>query len=196
MDQLIFVTNNQHKLQEVKEIMTSYPIISLHEAGLNMEIPENELTIEENALSKAKLIHRMTARACFADDTGLEVEALNGGPGVHSARYAGEPPDAEKNIDKLLHELRDISSRKARFKTVIALILNDKEHIFEGIVEGKIAQGRRGENGFGYDPVFIPSGYTISFAEMSPAEKNKISHRARALEKMKEFLLPSGRSDF
>lgn len=192
----IFATNNQHKLQEVKAILKDIEITTMEEAGISVDIPENEDTIEGNALAKANYIFNLTGRDCFADDTGLEVEDLNGAPGVFSARYAGVPSDANKNIDKLLLELKAKTSRKARFRTVIALILQGKEHIFEGIVEGKIALQRFGQGGFGYDPVFIPDGYEISFAEMLAEKKNKISHRARALEKMNEFLNSSGRSNF
>jgi XTP/dITP diphosphohydrolase len=194
---LIFATHNLHKLQEVKMILKDYcRIVSLPEAGIYADIPENEETIEGNALAKACFAYRLTGSNCFADDTGLEVDALGGAPGVFSARYAGVPPDASKNIEKLLNELKDKNTRKARFITVIALILQGREHIFEGIVEGEIAFQQRGKAGFGYDPVFVPSGYDISFAEMNSGEKNRISHRAKALEKMKEFLVSSGRSNF
>jgi XTP/dITP diphosphohydrolase len=195
--QLIFATHNLHKLQEGKMMLNDCcRIVSLSEAGIYTDIPENEETIAGNALAKACFIFHLTKRSCFADDTGLEVDALGGAPGVFSARYAGVPPDAMKNTEKLLNELKDKNTRKARFITVIALILQGKEHIFEGIVEGEIALQQRGEAGFGYDPVFVPTGYDISFAEMSAGEKNRISHRAKALEKMKEFLVSSGRSNF
>ncbi|MGI8892727.1 MAG: non-canonical purine NTP diphosphatase [Bacteroidia bacterium] len=195
--ELIFATNNQHKLQEVRFILKdACRLISLQEAGIDADIPENEDTIEGNALAKARFIYKITGKDCFADDTGLEVIALNGAPGVYSARYAGEPSNAERNINKLLYELEGKEDRKAQFKTVIALILQGKEQIFEGIVEGIIALQCRGESGFGYDPVFIPDEYHKSFAEMNAAEKNRISHRARALEKMKEFLYSPCRSNF
>jgi len=187
--ELILATNNPHKLKEVQFIISDkVKILPLSAAGLYVDIPENEETIEGNALAKARFVFRLTQRNCFADDTGLEVDALDGAPGVYSARYAGNPSNAEKNIGKLLSELRNKSNRTARFKTIIALILQGKEHIFEGIVEGEIAHEPRGEGGFGYDPVFIPDGYGISFAEMTPEQKNRISHRARAIEKMKQFL--------
>jgi len=152
------------------------------------DIPENEATLEGNALLKARFIHNATGMNVFADDTGLETEALNGDPGVHSARFAGENKDSEANIDKLLALLEKKTSRKARFRTVIALILDGKEHLFEGIVEGEIITERRGKMGFGYDPVFLPEGRKLTFAEMDLDEKNKISHRARAFAGLKAFL--------
>ena len=195
--ELIFATNNEHKLQEAKNILIGLgKIKSLEEAGIKVDIPENEDTLRGNALAKARYIYDLYKIECFADDTGLEVSALNGAPGVYSARYAGQPSDAKKNIRKLLKEMEHKYVRKAQFKTVIALILKGKEHIFEGTVEGDISYHRRGESGFGYDPVFIPEGYPISFAEMSAEEKNRISHRARALMKMKEFLTSSSRNNF
>lgn len=187
--ELIFASNNSHKLKEVQFIINAkIKILPLSAAGIYTDIPENEETIAGNALAKAQFVNRLSQRNCFADDTGLEVDALNGAPGVHSARYAGEPANAQKNIEKLLREMRNRSNRKASFKTVLALILQGKEHIFEGIVEGEIAQEQKGNGGFGYDPVFIPDGYKITFAEMAPTIKNRISHRARAIEKMKQFL--------
>ena len=195
--ELLFATNNNHKLMEAKSIIGNhFRVISLNEAGINIDIPEKENTIKGNALSKARFIYELTGKNCFADDTGLEVKALDRAPGVYSARYAGEMADAEANIEKLLTNLKGQSNREARFKTVIALIISGEEHIFEGTVEGFISETKRGNGGFGYDPVFIPEGYQQSFAEMKSSEKNSISHRARALQKMKEFLIAKTRSNF
>jgi XTP/dITP diphosphohydrolase len=160
----------------------------LSQAGIHEEIPETAQTIEENAVLKARYIFNHYNFDCFADDTGLEVEALNNAPGVYSARYAGEQKSSEDNINKLLAELNGKTNRNARFKTVIALILNGKEYLFEGIINGRIANEKRGEKGFGYDPVFIPNGYEKTFAEMSTSEKNNISHRAIAVQKLAKFL--------
>lgn len=186
---LIFATNNLHKLREVQEVVPQeYDIISLKSIHLDGNIQETESTLEGNALLKARTIHGQTGKNVFADDTGLEVTALNMEPGVYSARYAGEEGNSEKNMDKLLLNLAGSNDRSARFRTVIALIIDDVEHLFEGIVNGRIANERSGSEGFGYDPIFIPDGYEITFAEMSSEDKNAISHRGRAVRAMAEFL--------
>lgn len=187
--ELVFATNNPHKLSEVQHLLgNSFHLLSLKDINFNDEIPEDYDTLEENALQKAQHIYTITKQNCFADDTGLEVEALNGRPGVYSARYAGESKDPKANIQKLLFELKDLENRKARFRTVIALIIDGKEHFFEGIVDGRIIEIERGVDGFGYDPVFLPDGYSSTFAEMNLSQKNKISHRARAMESLVNFL--------
>ncbi|MDQ3193236.1 MAG: non-canonical purine NTP diphosphatase [Bacteroidota bacterium] len=187
--QLVFATNNKNKIKEVAAILNQdIKIISLEEINCNEEIPETSPTIEGNALQKARYIYKNYGFNCFADDTGLEVEALNGRPGVYSARYAGETKDSQDNMNKLLQELKDITNRNARFKTVVALVLDGKEYTFEGIVNGEIAENKEGETGFGYDPIFKPKGYSITFAQMDAKEKNKISHRAIAINKMVKFL--------
>ncbi|MHB1277473.1 MAG: non-canonical purine NTP diphosphatase [Bacteroidia bacterium] len=189
MMELVFATNNKNKLREAEAILPeNILLLNLNDAGCEEDIPETEPTLAGNALLKARHVVKNSTFSCFADDTGLEVEALNGAPGVYSARYAGEEGNADKNMDKLLEALKGNSNRKARFVTVIALILEGKEYLFEGSVEGQISEERCGEGGFGYDPIFIPEGYTNSFAEMSPSEKNAISHRKRALAKMCAFL--------
>lgn len=187
---LVFATNNAHKLQEVSAILgDNVELLSLKEIGCEADIPETADTLEGNALMKAHYIYDKYHVDCFADDTGLEVEALNGAPGVYSARYAGgDGHDSEANMNKLLVELKDKENRKARFRTVIALIIDGKEHLFEGVVNGEIIEERRGGSGFGYDPVFIPEGHTETFAELGNEVKNKISHRARAVEKLCQFL--------
>ncbi|MFW5644461.1 MAG: RdgB/HAM1 family non-canonical purine NTP pyrophosphatase [Bacteroidota bacterium] len=193
---LIFATNNIHKLTEIRSLVNdSITILSLKDAGINTEIPEDYETLEENARQKAGFIYDITETNCFADDTGLEVSALNGEPGVYSARYSriGDLrfPDmevTEANIHKLLLKLSNISNRKARFRTVISLILDKQEFKFEGIVEGTILKTPRGKDGFGYDPVFQPEGSDRSFAEMSLLEKNRLSHRGKAVEKLVDFL--------
>lgn len=186
---LVFATNNAHKLEEVSAMLgTSVSLMSLNDIGCHTDIPETGTTLEENALIKARYIHEHYGMDCFADDTGLEVEALDGAPGVYSARYAGEGHNSEENIRKLLHELEGKDNRKARFRTVFALIINGKEHLFEGIVKGEIIATKRGTSGFGYDPVFVPEGFTQTFAEMSDAQKNKISHRAIGVNKLCKFL--------
>jgi XTP/dITP diphosphohydrolase len=188
--QIIFASNNDHKIKEIRSITGSnFTVLSLRDINISEEIPEEEPDLEGNALSKARYIHNITGMNVFADDTGLEVEALNGLPGVKSARFAGENKDFSANIDKLLSMLGSNNNRKAQFRTVIALIYNNKEYLFEGKVEGIITNERRGTGGFGYDPVFIPDGKSKTFAEMELAEKNSISHRARALEKLSSFLL-------
>ena len=164
-------------------------LMSLRELGCHEEIPETADTLEDNALMKARYIYQHYHTDCFADDTGLEVEALNGAPGVHSARYAsGDGHDSEANMRKLLQELEGVENRKARFRTVFALIVNGKEHLFEGIVNGTIIKVRRGTSGFGYDPIFIPNGYDMTFAELGNDIKNRISHRAIASDKLCKFL--------
>lgn len=187
--QLIFATNNDHKLIEIRSVLkNNFELLSLKDVNLDQDIPENELTLEGNALSKARFIYNNCALDVFADDTGLEVEALKGAPGVHSARFAGDHKDFEANIDKVLILLKGSSNRKARFRTVIALILGGKEFLFEGVINGVIINERRGKGGFGYDPIFMPDGYTLAFAEMPLDEKNKISHRALAFKKLIGFL--------
>ena len=189
MRQLVFATNNKHKLGEVAaKIGDSFKLLSLDDIGCRDEIEETGLTFTENASLKSRFIHQKYKLDCFADDSGLEVDALNGEPGVFSARYGGIHGDHEANIDKLLRNLGDNLERGARFRTVISLILDGKEHFFEGVVEGAIRDERTGTGGFGYDPIFQPDGFDITFAEMSLEEKNRISHRARAVEKLVAFL--------
>ena len=189
---LCFATNNAHKLEEIKKILGSkFEIISLKDIGCFEELPEERNTIEGNSLQKADYVFYHFDINCFADDTGLEVEALNGAPGVYSARYAGEQRNSEDNIDLLLKNLANIENRKARFKTVITFIRLNEIHQFEGVVEGTILKERRGKGGFGYDSIFLPDGFQKSMAEMSMDEKNKISHRARAMENFVEFLRSS-----
>ncbi|MCD8044100.1 MAG: non-canonical purine NTP diphosphatase [Tannerellaceae bacterium] len=186
---IVFATNNKHKLEEVKSILSSkLEIVSLSEINCFNDIPETADTLEGNALQKAYYIKEHFNIDCFADDTGLEVEALNNAPGVYSARYAGEAHNAEANMQKLLKELEGAENRKARFRTVIALLLDGKEYIFEGIVNGKIIEEKRGNEGFGYDPVFVPDGYNQTFAELGMDIKNNISHRAQAIKKLADFL--------
>jgi XTP/dITP diphosphohydrolase len=186
---LVFASNNKHKVREISQILDNkITLLSLSEVNIPEDIPEDEPLIEGNALFKARYVYNATGLNVFADDTGLEIEALNGLPGVHSARFAGEGKDSSANIAKVLAMLNGIENRKARFRTVIALILERKEYLFEGIVSGTIIDEKRGEEGFGYDPVFIPDGKELTFAQMKLSEKNKISHRAMAFEKLKEFL--------
>jgi XTP/dITP diphosphohydrolase len=186
---LIFATNNQHKVEEMEAIVgDKLNIITLKMAGINIDIPEPHDTIEANASEKSRTIFKLTQQNCFGEDTGLEVKALNGEPGVKSARYAGEEKSFDANIDKLLKNLMGIEDRSAHFKTIISLILEGKEHLFEGITKGKILYERRGNNGFGYDPVFIPEGSNRSFGEMNMAEKNVYNHRRKATDKLIEFL--------
>lgn len=186
---LIFATHNKNKLKEVKSLMpSSIELLSLDDISFNDEIEETADTIEGNALLKAKTIFEKTGTNCFADDSGLLVDALNGAPGVYSARYAGEQKNDEDNMQKLLHELNDKPNRNAHFKTVMALIIDGKEYLFEGKIEGKIILEKLGTNGFGYDPIFVPDGYNETFAQLDSETKNNISHRARALQKMLEFL--------
>lgn len=186
---LLFATQNEHKISEIKKILSSnIAIQSLGDLKDSTDIPETGSTLEENALLKARYVYSKFNQNCFADDTGLEVEALNGAPGVYSARYAGEPKSDEKNMIKLLEELKNKTNRKAHFKCVIALILDGKEILFEGILNGKIIPEKSGTNGFGYDPVFLPENSLKTLAEMSMEEKNKISHRAIAVKKLADFL--------
>ena len=187
---LVFATNNAHKLEEISAILgDKVEILSLKDIHCQVDIPETADTLEGNSLLKAQYIREHYGMDCFADDTGLEAEALNGAPGVYSARYAGgEGHDSEANMRRLLKELEEKENRKARFRTVIALILNGEVHQFEGTVEGHILREKRGSSGFGYDPVFVPEGYTESFAELGEEIKNQISHRARAVQKLAEFL--------
>lgn len=186
---MIFVTNNNHKLEEVSAILGErFKIESLRDIGCTDEIPETADTLEGNALMKARYIHERYGRDCFADDTGLEVEALDGAPGVYSARYAGEGHDSEANMQKLLANLKGKSNRCAQFRTVIALIMERKEYLFEGVVKGTILEEREGDGGFGYDPIFRPEGYDQSFALLGNDIKNRISHRARAVESLCGFL--------
>ena len=189
MRTLVFATNNKHKLDEVRKITSGQvEIVSLSDIQCHDEIPETADTLEGNALQKARYIHTHFQTDCFADDTGLEVEALNGAPGVYSARYAGPGHDSEANMRKLLAALEGESNRKARFRTVIALILDGKEYLFEGIVNGHIIEEKKGSAGFGYDPIFVPDGYNQTFAELGDDIKNRISHRAMATHKLAEFL--------
>lgn len=187
--EIIFATANRHKLSEAKGIVGSnISLITPSDLGIFEQIPEEEPTLEQNALFKARYLNKRTGRDVFADDTGLEVEALGGAPGVKSARYASEESDSEKNMQKLLKELNGIKNRKARFRTVVALIKNGKEYLFEGIVYGTILESRSGTGGFGYDPLFVPDGYTKTLAELSYEEKNLISHRGVAMRKLAGFL--------
>ena len=189
MKKVVFATNNKHKLDEIRKITTGrIEILSLSDINCNEDIEETGTTLEENALIKARYIKNKYGYDCFGDDTGLEVVALNGEPGVYSSRYAGEQCDPQDNMNKLLSELLDADNRNAQFRTVIAAILNDKEHLFEGVVKGQITTEKHGNNGFGYDPVFMPSGYNQTFGELSDEIKNGISHRAVAMEKFIAFL--------
>lgn len=190
MKKIVFATNNKHKLEEIREILgENFEIVSLKDIGCDVDIPETGKTLEDNALQKAEYVKQHYGLDCFADDTGLEVEALNGAPGIHSARYAeGTDHDSNANMDKLLKELGNNNNRKARFRTVIALLLNGETHLFEGIVNGKIIYEKHGTEGFGYDPIFVPDGYEQSFAELGMEIKNQISHRARAVKKLADFL--------
>jgi XTP/dITP diphosphohydrolase len=186
---IIFASNNEHKIREIKSILgNSFTLLSLSDLDIREDIPEDEPLLEGNALFKARYIHNATGMNVFADDTGLEIDALNGLPGVHSARFAGEKKDSSANIEKVFSMLDEAENRKARFRTVIALIFEKKEYLFEGIVNGTIIREKRGNEGFGYDPVFIPEDKKQTFAEMDLTEKNKVSHRARAFEKLREFL--------
>ena len=186
---LIFATNNNHKLREVSQVIGDcVDLVSLAECGIVEDIPENEATFEGNALAKARYIYSRTGQDCFADDTGLEVDALGGEPGVRSARYATDGHDDRANKKLLLQRLAGVENRAAQFRTAIALILQGKEYIFEGIVRGQISCEELGDGGFGYDPLFIPDGYELSFAQMSADEKNAISHRGRAVRALAHFL--------
>jgi XTP/dITP diphosphohydrolase len=194
--ELVFATNNQHKLMEIQNLLNGHPVLlSLEDIGCREELPEDRETLEDNASQKAWYLYDTYGKSCFADDTGLEIDALNGEPGVYSARYAGPERSAEANMDKVLTNLNKINNRKARFRTVISLVLNGIETRFEGVVEGRILHERKGDSGFGYDPIFKPDESNLSFAEMSLSDKNKISHRARAFLKLVEFLNKQMQSD-
>jgi len=187
---LIFATNNKHKVQEIQAAVGDrLEVISLEAAGIHIDIPEPHDTLEANASEKSWTIHRLTKLNCFSEDTGLEVEALQGEPGVKSARYAGENRSFEDNIKKLLEKLSGHSNRKAKFRTVISLIWNEKEYLFEGVCDGSIITEKKGIAGFGYDPVFVPAGSSHCFAEMTMQEKNEYSHRKKAADKLISFLL-------
>jgi XTP/dITP diphosphohydrolase len=186
---MVFATNNPHKFKEVKMILPEdFHLLSLRDIDCMDELPETGKTIVSNAYQKARYVHDKFGVDCFADDTGLEVAALNGRPGVYSARYAGERADSSDNIEKLLTEMKGVENRRAAFRTVIALLIGDKEYSFEGLVNGSITKKISGTKGFGYDPVFIPEGFTQTFSEMSDEEKNKLSHRGKAVGKLIEFL--------
>lgn len=186
---LIFATNNQHKVEEIRAVIgDKFKLLTLQEAGIAIDIPEPHDTLEANASEKSQTIYRMTGTSCFSEDTGLEVAALNGEPGVKSARYAGDDRSFDQNIDKLLINLADKEDRSARFRTVVSVIIDGKETLFEGICEGTVIKERRGGKGFGYDPVFIPAGADKTFAEMTLEEKNLFSHRKKATEKLVAFL--------
>ena len=186
---LVFVTNNAHKLEEISSILGGkMELLSLKDIQCTADITETADTLEGNAIQKAEYIHRHYGLDCFADDTGLEVEALDGAPGVYSARYAGEGHDSEANMQKLLHNLEGKDNRKAQFRTAICLIMDDEQHLFEGICRGEIIKEKRGGAGFGYDPIFVPEGYTETFAELGNDIKNTISHRAKAVQMLCEFL--------
>ena len=190
MHQLVFATNNVHKLRELREILNGeFDLLSLQDISCNEDIPETGDTLEVNATQKSFYIWDRYHTNCFSDDSGLEIAALNNQPGVHSARYAGEGRNAEDNIDKVLAELKEKQNRKACFRCVISLVIKGKEFLFEGRVDGEILQERHGADGFGYDPVFRPDGYEHSFAEMDAELKNDISHRGKAVEKLVRFLL-------
>jgi XTP/dITP diphosphohydrolase len=189
MDTIIFASNNQNKVEEIRAVLGElFNIITLKEAGIDIDIPEPHNTLEANATEKSKTILSITGKNCFSEDTGLEVAALNGEPGVKSARYAGEARSFDDNIDKLLSNLKTEDDKSARFRTVISLILDEQEYFFEGICTGQIVAERKGNNGFGYDPVFVPDGADKTFAEMDMVEKNKFSHRKKAMEKLINFL--------
>ncbi len=189
MINIIFASHNQHKVTEVQAILgDSFSLLSLTEINYHDEIIEDAETLEGNARIKAQTIWKITGKTCFADDTGLEIEALNGQPGVFSARYAGVAHDDQANLQKILHELKGKTNRNARFRTVICLINEGKALFFEGIINGRISESPSGKKGFGYDPVFIPNGHDISFAEMKESEKNAISHRGQAVKKFTDYL--------
>ncbi len=185
---IVFATHNANKLKEVNALLPSVTLLGLQDINCHEEIPETAKTLEGNSKLKADYVTETYKQNCFADDTGLEVEALNGAPGVYSARYAGEENDADKNMEKLLKNLEGKTNRKAQFKTVITLNLNGEQHLFEGICKGTILEKKSGHKGFGYDPIFKPEGYDVSFAEMSMEEKGKISHRGLAVQKLISFL--------
>ncbi|MDQ6902529.1 MAG: RdgB/HAM1 family non-canonical purine NTP pyrophosphatase [Bacteroidota bacterium] len=189
MRTLVFATNNLNKVIELRSILKGkYKILSLSEAEIDIDIPEPHATLEKNAIEKSSVIYQLTHKSCFAEDSGLEVKALNGEPGVKSARYAGEQKSDEDNIDKLLLNLKNKEDKSATFKTVISLTIKGNHFIFEGVCKGSIVDNRRGIKGFGYDPIFIPDGTANTFGEMTLDEKNKYSHRKKAVEKLIEFL--------
>jgi XTP/dITP diphosphohydrolase len=189
MRKIIFASNNKHKADEIRAVLGSqFDIITLKEAGIEIDIPEPHETLQENAREKSMVIHRLTGMDCFSEDTGLEVDALNGAPGVRSARYAGEHANADDNLQKLLAAMKGIDNRKARFRTVVSLVLNGQEYIFEGECEGDITDQASGTAGFGYDPVFRPAQYDQTFAELGIEVKSAISHRKKAIQKMTVFL--------
>jgi XTP/dITP diphosphohydrolase len=185
---IVFATGNPNKLKEIKSAINSFEIVGLKDLGITEEIPETGDTLNKNALQKAKYVYDKTGLDCFSDDTGLEIEALDYRPGVYSAMYAGADCNAENNMRKVLEELGETLNRTAQFKTVIALILQGKEYFFEGVIKGEILKNKTGKDGFGYDPIFRPLGYKESFAEMSIAQKNEISHRGLAVKKLIKFL--------
>ena len=185
---IVFATGNPNKLKEIKSAINSFEIVGLKDLGITEEIPETGDTLKKNALQKAKYVYDKTGLDCFSDDTGLEIEAINNRPGVYSAMYAGPDCNAEKNMQKVLEKLGETPNRNAQFKTVIALILEGKEFFFEGVVKGEILKEKTGKDGFGYDPIFRPLWYKESFAEMSIAQKNEISHRGLAVKKLVKFL--------
>ena len=186
---IVFATNNAHKLSEVQAVLgPSFELVTPRMCGVAEDIPEDQPTLEGNALQKARYVRARTGLDCFADDTGLEVEALGGAPGVHSARYATDGHDFAANNRFLLANLAGKTNRRARFRTVVALLVGDEEHLFEGVVEGRILDHECGTEGFGYDPLFVPDGYDRTFAEMSAEEKNAVSHRGRAVRKLSEYL--------
>jgi len=190
---LVFATNNKNKIKEIKNLIgNSIELLSLADINCHEEIPETSATIAGNALQKAQYVYEKYGYNCFADDTGLEIVSLNGEPGIYSARYAGEQRDANDNMDKVLINLKDQQNRNAHFKTVIALIIDGKETLFEGIAKGEITTTKSGSKGFGYDPIFKPLGYDITFSEMSLDEKNKISHRGKAVKQLSNFLVVEG----
>lgn len=187
--ELVFATNNKHKLEEIQAILgNQFKILSLNDIGCDEDIPEEQETLEGNAGQKSFYVYNKYGYNCFADDTGLEINSLNGEPGVYSARYAGEEKSAQANMNKVLEKMAKIKNRDARFRTVISLVIEGHEELFEGIVEGEIITEKRGNSGFGYDPIFRPEGFNQTFAEMSLTAKNKISHRARAVEKLISYL--------
>jgi XTP/dITP diphosphohydrolase len=189
MNTLIFATNNQHKVDEIRTVIgTKFNIITLSEAGIDIDIPEPHETIEENAAEKSLFIYNLTNKDCFGEDTGLEIDALNGEPGVLSARYGGEEKSHRKNIEKVLNNLKGVTNRNAQFKTIISLMINGKQHQFEGLCKGKIIDELKGNDGFGYDPIFVPEGSHKTFGEMTMEEKNIYSHRRKATDKLIAFL--------
>lgn len=184
----LFATNNKHKIEEVRNILPVFEILSLSDVGISIDIPEDYETLDENAMQKARFIAKLSAMDVLADDTGLEIEALEGRPGVYSARYAGEGCSFDDNVQKVLSEMKGIENRKARFRTVVAMIFSGKEFFFDGTVEGVITHEPFGTEGFGYDPIFLPDGCSETFAQMGHALKNSISHRARAFQEISDFL--------